>query len=84
MLLQRHPAISIMRVSSLYRTSPVGYLGAGLVYQRGRQFADPTGSAGFARTFACRWKKSFGRVRTVKWGPRPLDLDILFYENDPN
>jgi 2-amino-4-hydroxy-6-hydroxymethyldihydropteridine diphosphokinase len=26
-------------------------------------------------------EKSFGRVRTVKWGPRILDLDILFYDN---
>ena len=26
-------------------------------------------------------EKSFGRVRTVKWGPRTLDLDILFYED---
>ena len=26
-------------------------------------------------------EKSFGRVRTVKWGPRSLDLDILFYED---
>jgi len=26
-------------------------------------------------------EKSFGRVRTKKWGPRTLDLDILFYEN---
>jgi 2-amino-4-hydroxy-6-hydroxymethyldihydropteridine diphosphokinase len=26
-------------------------------------------------------EKSSGRVRTVKWGPRTLDLDILFYED---
>lgn len=26
-------------------------------------------------------ENSFGRVRTVKWGPRTLDLDILYYGN---
>ena len=26
-------------------------------------------------------EKAFGRVRTVKWGPRTLDLDLLFFEN---
>lgn len=24
-------------------------------------------------------EKAFGRQRAVKWGPRPLDIDILFY-----
>jgi 2-amino-4-hydroxy-6-hydroxymethyldihydropteridine diphosphokinase len=23
-----------------------------------------------------------GRIRTVKWGPRTIDIDILFYNND--
>lgn len=23
---------------------------------------------------------SLGRVRSIKWGPRPIDLDILFYD----
>jgi 2-amino-4-hydroxy-6-hydroxymethyldihydropteridine diphosphokinase len=25
------------------------------------------------------WEAEFGRVRTVRWGPRTLDLDLLFY-----
>lgn len=24
-------------------------------------------------------EESLGRVRTAKWGPRPIDIDILFY-----
>ena len=27
-------------------------------------------------------ENEYGRVRTIKWGPRTLDLDIIFYEND--
>nr|WP_236681674.1 2-amino-4-hydroxy-6-hydroxymethyldihydropteridine diphosphokinase [Thermotoga sp. RQ7] len=26
-------------------------------------------------------EREMGRVRTVKWGPRVIDLDIVFYEN---
>ena len=27
-------------------------------------------------------ERDFGRVRTVHWGPRTLDLDLLAYENE--
>ncbi len=27
-------------------------------------------------------EKEIGRVETVKWGPRVIDIDILFYGND--
>mgnify|MGYP001626246962 CR=1 FL=1 len=26
-------------------------------------------------------EKSLGRVRTTKWGPRVIDIDIIFYDN---
>lgn len=81
MLLQRHPAISIMRVSSLYRTSPVGYLHQDWFINAAvsvQTLLDPPALLDLLLAM----EKDFGRVRTVKWGPRPLDLDILFYEND--
>jgi 2-amino-4-hydroxy-6-hydroxymethyldihydropteridine diphosphokinase len=28
-------------------------------------------------------EKAFGRVRTTRWGPRTLDIDILLYGNVP-
>jgi 2-amino-4-hydroxy-6-hydroxymethyldihydropteridine diphosphokinase len=31
--------------------------------------------------FLLEVERKFGRVRTVKWGPRTLDLDILLYED---
>jgi len=27
-------------------------------------------------------ERELGRVRTVRWGPRPIDIDIVFYENE--
>jgi 2-amino-4-hydroxy-6-hydroxymethyldihydropteridine diphosphokinase len=78
--LQKHPAISILRTSALYRTSPVGvteqdwFVNAVVVlYTRLAPQA--------LLELMLEVEKSFGRVRTVKWGPRSLDLDILFYED---
>jgi 2-amino-4-hydroxy-6-hydroxymethyldihydropteridine diphosphokinase len=26
-------------------------------------------------------EKTFGRIRTLKWGPRSIDLDLLFFDD---
>lgn len=79
-LLRNHPDVSILRTSSLYRTSPVGvseqdwFINAAVLVQTRLQ---PQALL----ALLLEVEKSFGRVRTVKWGPRTLDLDILFYED---
>lgn len=77
-LLRGLPGIFRVRASSLYRTKPVG-------------FADQewfTNAVAVCETeldppalleAALGLERRFGRVRTVKWGPRTLDVDILFY-----
>ncbi len=79
-LFRINPAIDILRTSSLYRTSPVGvaeqdwFINAAVLVQ--------TRLAPRALLeLMLEVEKSFGRVRTAKWGPRTLDLDVLFYEN---
>src|SRR5208337_4187751 len=81
-LLQKHPAPSIFKTSALYRTSVVGVteqdwfvVNAAVVLY--------TGLAPQALLeLMLEAEKSFGRVRTVKLGPRPfLNLDILFYKD---
>lgn len=71
-------SLSIVRVSSLYYTEPVGYddqddfLNAVVAVE----------SALSARDLLalCRGvENEMGRVRTVRWGPRTMDLDILLY-----
>ena len=79
-VLGKHPAINVLRTSSLYRTSPVGpveqdrFINAAVLLQTRLQ---PQALL----ELMIEVEKSFGRVRTVKWGPRTLDLDLLFYEN---
>ena len=79
-LLRNHPAISNMTASSLYRTSPVGvsgqawFINAAVVVHT---LLEPEALL----ELMLEVERSFGRVRTVKWGPRTLDLDILLYED---
>ena len=79
-MLRKHPAIDILRTSSLYRTSPVGpveqdwFINAAVLLQTR---LEPQALL----ELMLEVEKSFGRVRTLKWGPRTLDLDLLFYEN---
>jgi 2-amino-4-hydroxy-6-hydroxymethyldihydropteridine diphosphokinase len=79
-VLRKHPALNILRTSSLYRTSPVGpveqnrFINAAVLLQTG---LEPQALL----ELMIEVEKSFGRVRTVKWGPRTLDLDLVFYEN---
>lgn len=79
-LLRNHPALDIVKVSSLYRTSPVGSDAGGWFVNGAvllRTLLEPLELLDLMLDI----EKSFGRVRTIKWGPRTLDLDILFYED---
>jgi len=76
--LMKEEGIEIIKESSLYETEPVGYKEQGWflnsVVKARTQFS-PVGL----------WKrlekieKAMGRQREIKWGPRIIDLDILFY-----
>ncbi len=78
--LRNHPAINILLASSLYRTKPVGVTGQEW-YINAAVLCETSLAPPELLDFLLGLEKSFGRVRTVKWGPRTLDLDILFYED---
>ncbi|MFO7577511.1 MAG: 2-amino-4-hydroxy-6-hydroxymethyldihydropteridine diphosphokinase [Pelovirga sp.] len=72
------PATLVVASSPLYRTAPVGgpagqpdYLNAVIELQT----ALPPNQL---LTFCRHLEQSAGRRRTVRWGPRTLDLDLLF------
>ena len=70
--------VEVLRMSSLYRTDPVGF-----------SEQDPfvncvievkiTLSAHFFLKSLQQIENDMGRIRTEKWGPRTVDLDILLY-----
>jgi len=75
------PRTIVIRVSSLYDTDPVGEVD---------QPAFLNAAVWLETTLEPRellWQlllieKRMGRVRSQRWGPRPIDLDLLFYAED--
>lgn len=77
--LHQHPDIRVLRASSLHETDAIG---------------GPPGQPGFLNGVAeietrlpprelLAWlheiERRHGRMRVQRWGPRPLDLDLLLY-----
>lgn len=75
-MLRDTASIDVTRISSVYETDPVGY-------QDQPPFLNivvevETSLAPHALLKACQSiERALGRVRTIRWGPRTIDLDIL-------
>lgn len=74
-----HPKLSLLKLSSFYRTKPWGktdqpdFLNAAALIH----WED---SPEELLTFLLLTEKEMGRVRKVHWGPRTLDLDLIYNE----
>ena len=72
------PTISLTQVSSLYETAPVGvteqpdFLNAAAEIQTSLAPLD-------LLSVLLHIENKIGRVRTFRWGPRVIDLDLLLY-----
>lgn len=78
--LAQHPGIVVKKVSSFYRTQPFGFTNQDWFINGAvslETFLQPES------LLALLWdvEKLFGRERKEHWGPRTLDLDLLFYGN---
>ena len=77
--LTAHPKLSLLKLSSFYRTKPWGktdqpdFLNAAALIH----WED---SPEELLTFLLLTEKEMGRVRKVHWGPRTLDLDLIYNE----
>lgn len=75
----RLPDTDVLAVSPVYQTTPVGgppqpdYLNAVLLVETGLPPRDLLAALG-------RIEAGFGRVRTERFGPRTLDIDIIDYD----
>ena len=78
--LGRMPTIQVTHVSSLYETAPVGvteqpeFLNAAAALETSLPPAD-------LLDVFLHIENKIGRVRTLRWGPRVIDLDLLLYGN---
>jgi 2-amino-4-hydroxy-6-hydroxymethyldihydropteridine diphosphokinase len=81
-LLESRSVARLKAVSSIYRTPPWGY----------REQEDFANACALAETFLApeallaavkAIEADMGREETVRWGPRLIDIDILFYGDKP-
>ena len=85
--LNSEPGLRVEKTSSVYETKPVGLVDQpdflNLVAQVTTEL-----SARDLLTRVLSIETSFGRVRTERWGPRTLDIDVLWYDgltiNEPD
>ncbi len=74
--LPRHHRLTAQ--SGLYLTAPVGRARAGRLSEPGGRAAHRAASSGVARGLQ-DIEQDLGRERAERWGPRTLDVDILWY-----
>jgi 2-amino-4-hydroxy-6-hydroxymethyldihydropteridine diphosphokinase len=72
------PRLRLLRASSIYETEPIGFLDQGWFLNLAAEFETEL----FPKQLLVRLQRverSMGRRRTVKDGPRIIDIDILLY-----
>jgi len=78
--LNAHPDVMILRKSSIYQTSPWGKVDQDVFLNAVVEIQ--TDLEPLALLDVCQAvENSAGRKRDEHWGPRTLDIDLLFYDN---
>ena len=75
-----HESIALTSRSSLYETEPFGKTDQNRFVNAVVQIETTLTPENLLETLL-KIEQDMGRVRTEKWGPRIIDLDILFYED---
>ena len=78
--LDRDPSTRVAAVSSLYRTAPVGGVEQDDFLNAAALLETALGPSQLLRLLLDT-EDVHGRTRDVHWGPRTLDLDLLWYED---
>lgn len=79
--LQRTPGIDLIKSSSLHRTKPVG-ADAGAEFVNAAAMLETSLTAHELLDRLLAIEAELGRVRTIHWGPRTLDLDLILFGNE--
>lgn len=80
-LLAAHPEIDVKKVSSLYETEPLEYPDQNWFVNAAAQ-VDTTLTPYELLDSLLDIEQQLQRKRTIRWGPRVIDLDILLYDNE--
>ncbi len=79
-LLQRDGTVRIVSSSALYETEPVGVADQPM-FLNGVVKCDTQRTPQGLLALLQSVERSLGRERTVRWGPRRIDLDLLLYDD---
>ena len=72
------PECSVLQTSSFYETSPVGLVEQP-AFINTVVLLETKQEAHWLLRQMLAIEDTFGRIRTLKWGPRSIDLDLLFF-----
>lgn len=78
-ILDSHPNLKVVVVSSLYLTEPVGYENQPWFSNCVAEVETELNPDRLLDVLQ-EIENDLGRTRTIRWGPRTLDLDILLYD----
>lgn len=78
--LGRRDRIRLIKTSSVYETDPVGVTGQPAFLNAAVHLATELNPAELLEVLQ-EVEREMGRRRTVRWGPRIIDLDLLLYED---
>lgn len=77
-MLNHTKGISVSRLSSVYETTPVGYVEQPIFYNMVIEIQTTLTPTNLM--YVClQVEKKLKRVREIRWGPRTIDIDILLY-----
>lgn len=79
--LRTNPAIQELEASSWHETAPVGGPAGQANYLNGAAGLAVTCSAPALLSILQSIEAELGRARSVRWGPRTLDLDLLLFDD---
>ena len=78
-LLDAAEGVRVRRVSPVYETDPVGYTEQPAFLNMAAAVGTTLSPEGLL-ALCLGIERRMGRVRTIRWGPRPIDLDVLAYD----
>lgn len=78
--IRTHPHLKITKISPWIETEPLGYKNQNKFINGAIKIETPLPPQKLLKTLL-DIEKELGRTRSLKWGPRIIDLDILLYDD---